>query len=97
MGGPATRPHREIARWVAEHQGVEPLAWNARAVAGSFERARGLRDLGQRADGLTVWRERLAVLKAELEGAGTMRDLHPLAVLVAAVGDPPTPAVAAPP
>ena len=31
--GAAERSHREIARWVAEQQGVVPLAWNAQAVA----------------------------------------------------------------
>jgi hypothetical protein len=31
--------HREIARWVAEQQGIAPLAWNAQAVTSSYERA----------------------------------------------------------
>ena len=52
--GAAERPHREIARWVAEQQGVEPLAWNAQAVAGSYERARGLRAVGEPPDGFTI-------------------------------------------
>ena len=52
--GAAERPHREIARWVAEQQGIEPLAWNAQAVAGSYERARGLRAVGEHADGFRV-------------------------------------------
>jgi uncharacterized protein YndB with AHSA1/START domain len=52
--GAAERTHREIARWVAEQQGVEPLAWNAQAVAGSYERARGLRAVGEHADGFRV-------------------------------------------
>jgi hypothetical protein len=52
--GAATRTHREIARWVAEQQGVVPLAWNAQAVAGSYERARGLRAVGEHADGFSV-------------------------------------------
>ena len=47
--------HREIARWVAEQQGgIHPLAWNAQAVAHSYERARGLRAVGEHADGFTV-------------------------------------------
>jgi hypothetical protein len=49
--GAAERSHREIAIWVAERQGVVPLAWNAQAVAGSYERARGLRAVGEHADG----------------------------------------------
>jgi hypothetical protein len=52
--GAAQRTHREIARWVAEQQGVVPLAWNAQAVAGSYERARGLRQVGEHPEGFTV-------------------------------------------
>ena len=44
--GAAARTHREIARWLADQQGVEPLAWNVQAVVGSYERARGLRAVG---------------------------------------------------
>jgi hypothetical protein len=49
--GAAERSHREIAIWVAGQQGVVPLAWNAQAVAGSYERARGLRAVGEHPDG----------------------------------------------
>ena len=52
--GAAERTHREIALWVAEQQGVVPLAWNAQAVAGSYERVRGGRAVGQHADGFRV-------------------------------------------
>ncbi len=52
--GAAERTHREIAIWVAEQQGVVPLAWNAQAVAGSYERARGGRAVGQHEDGFRV-------------------------------------------
>jgi hypothetical protein len=52
--GAAERPHREIARWVAEGLGIEPLAWNAQAVTLSYERARGLRAVGEHADGFTI-------------------------------------------
>jgi hypothetical protein len=52
--GAAERTHREIARWVAAEQGVDPLAWNAQAVAGSFERARGLRAVGEHTDGFAI-------------------------------------------
>jgi hypothetical protein len=52
--GAPQRSHREIARWVAEQQGIEPLAWNAQAVAGSYERARGLRAVGEHPDGFRV-------------------------------------------
>ena len=52
--GAADRTHREIARWVAEQQGVVPLAWNAQAVAGSYELARGLRVVGEKPDGFAI-------------------------------------------
>src|SRR3954447_9329652 len=52
--GAPERTHREAARWVAEQQGVVPLAWNAQAVVGSYERARGLRAVGEHADGFTI-------------------------------------------
>jgi uncharacterized protein YndB with AHSA1/START domain len=52
--GAAERPHREIARWVAEQQGVAPLAWGAQAVAVGYERARGLRAVGEHADGFAI-------------------------------------------
>jgi len=52
--GAADRSHREIARWVAEQQGIVPLAWNAQAVASSYERARGLRAVGEHPDGFRI-------------------------------------------
>jgi hypothetical protein len=52
--GAAERPHREIARWVAEQLGIEPLVWDAQAVTMSYERARGLRAVGEGADGFAV-------------------------------------------
>jgi hypothetical protein len=52
--GAAERTHREVARWVAAQQGVEPLAWNAQAVAGSYELARGLRAVGEKEDGFAI-------------------------------------------
>jgi hypothetical protein len=52
--GAADRSHRDTARWVAEQQGIHPLAWNAQAVVSSYERTRGLRAVGEHADGFTV-------------------------------------------
>jgi uncharacterized protein YndB with AHSA1/START domain len=52
--GAPERSHREIARWLAEEQGIEPLAWNAQAIANSYELARGLRVVGEHADGFTI-------------------------------------------
>ena len=33
---------------------IDPLAWNAQAITGSYERARGLRAVGQHADGFAI-------------------------------------------
>jgi hypothetical protein len=52
--GAADRPRRETSRWVAEQLGIHPLAWNAQAIVGSYERARGLRAAGEHADGYRV-------------------------------------------
>lgn len=49
--GAADRPRREISRWVASQLSTEPLAWNAQAITGSYERARLGRDVGQFDDG----------------------------------------------
>lgn len=47
-------PHKEIARRVAHDLGIEPLVWEAQAVTVSYERARGLRAVGQRPDGFAI-------------------------------------------
>jgi uncharacterized protein YndB with AHSA1/START domain len=52
--GAAERSHREIALWVAEQHDGEPLRWWAQSVTVSYERARGLRALGERADGFSA-------------------------------------------
>jgi hypothetical protein len=52
--GAAKRPHREVARWVAEQLGIVPLAWEAQAVTVSYERARGGRAVGERSDGFAI-------------------------------------------
>jgi uncharacterized protein YndB with AHSA1/START domain len=52
--GAAERPHREIARWVAAELDVGALAWNAQAIAVSYERARGGRAVGQRPGGFAI-------------------------------------------
>ena len=63
--GAAGRTHREIARWVAEQQGVVPLAWDAQAVAGSYERARGLRAVGEHADGFSITASKTVAVPVE--------------------------------
>lgn len=52
--GAPERAHRDTARWVAEQQGIHPLAWNAQAVVGSYELVRGLREVGEHADGFAI-------------------------------------------
>jgi hypothetical protein len=52
--GAADRTHREIAIWVAEQLTIEPLGWNAQAITGSYERARGGRAVGQMPDGFRI-------------------------------------------
>ena len=52
--GAAERSHRETARWVAEQQGLHPLAWNLQAVVNGYELARGLRAVGEHADGFAA-------------------------------------------
>ena len=52
--GAAQRSHRETARWLAEQQGAEPLAWNVQAVVRSYELTRGLRAVGEHADGFRI-------------------------------------------
>jgi uncharacterized protein YndB with AHSA1/START domain len=63
--GAAELPHREIARRVAAELAIEPLAWNAQAITGSYERARGLRVVGERADGFAVTAQRTVAVPVE--------------------------------
>jgi len=63
--GAAERPHREIARHVAGLLGIDPLAWNAQAVASSYERARGLRAVGEHADGFAITASRTVGVPVE--------------------------------
>lgn len=52
--GAADRSHRETARWVADKQGIHPLAWDAQAVVSSYELTRGLREVGEKDDGFAI-------------------------------------------
>jgi Activator of Hsp90 ATPase homolog 1-like protein len=63
--GAADRTHREIARWVAEQQGVVPLAWNAQAVAASYELSRGLRTVGEKEDGFAITASKTVAVPVE--------------------------------
>ena len=50
--GAAERTHKEIARWVGKEHGIE--GWSAQAVTVGYERARGLRAVGEGPDGFTI-------------------------------------------
>jgi uncharacterized protein YndB with AHSA1/START domain len=63
--GAAQRTHRETARWVAEQLGIGPLVWEAQAVTHSYERVRGLRDVGEHADGFAVTAQKTIAVPVE--------------------------------
>ena len=50
---------------MAEQQGVVPLAWNAQAVAGSYERARGLRAVGEHENGFAITASKTVAVPVE--------------------------------
>jgi hypothetical protein len=57
--------HREIARRVAAELGIDPLAWNAQAITMSYERTRGGRVAGQRADGFAITAQKTVPVPVE--------------------------------
>jgi hypothetical protein len=63
--GAAERPHREISRWVADQLGIGPLVWEAQAVTSSYERARGLRAVGETEQGFAVSATRTVAVPVE--------------------------------
>jgi len=63
--GAADRPHREIARWLAEQQGAVPLAWNVQAVVAGYELSRGLREVGEKEDGFAMTASRTIAARVE--------------------------------
>jgi hypothetical protein len=63
--GAEERPHREIARWLAAQQGIHPLAWNAQAIAASYELTRGLRVVGQKDDGFAITASRTVAVPVD--------------------------------
>ena len=50
--GAVDRRHGEIARWVAEEHGAD--GWSSQAITVSYERARGLRAVGEQRDGFAI-------------------------------------------
>jgi hypothetical protein len=63
--GATERPHREIARWVADQLGIGPLVWDAQAITSSYERARGLRAVGETEQGFAVSATRTMAVPVE--------------------------------
>jgi hypothetical protein len=63
--GATNRTHRETARWLAKQQDLHPLAWNVQAIAASYERARGLRVVGEKDDGFVVTASRTVAAPIE--------------------------------
>ncbi|MBV9837567.1 MAG: hypothetical protein JO156_05580 [Solirubrobacterales bacterium] len=63
--GAAGRTHREVARWLAAQQQLDPLAWNVQAIAASYERARGLRVVGEKDDGFAITASKTVAVPVE--------------------------------
>jgi hypothetical protein len=63
--GAAQRKHREIARWVADQLGIGPLVWDAQAITSSYERARGLRAVGETEQGFAASTTRTVAVPVE--------------------------------
>jgi hypothetical protein len=63
--GAAQRKHREIARWVADQLGIGPLVWDAQAITSSYERARGLRAVGETEQGFAASTSRTVAVPVE--------------------------------
>jgi hypothetical protein len=59
----ASRPHPEIASWLREQQAVD--GWSAQSITVAYERARGLRAPGQRADGWSVTASKTVAVPVE--------------------------------
>jgi hypothetical protein len=73
--GMADKSHREIAKWVANLLGVDPLAWPPQAVTKSYERARVGRAVGEKDDGtFTVTASKTVAVPAERLHAALVAD-----------------------
>jgi hypothetical protein len=61
--GAADRPHPEIARWLAEEQGVG--GWDSQSVTVGYERASGRRVVGEHVDGYAITVSRTVAVPVE--------------------------------
>ena len=59
----ASRSHPEIARWLREEHGVD--GWYAQSITVGYERARGLRAVGERPDGFAAGASRTIAVPVE--------------------------------
>lgn len=64
QAGAIKRTHTEIARWLSDEQGVP--GWWAQSITVGYERARGLREPGQRADGWSVTASKTVAVPVEV-------------------------------
>jgi uncharacterized protein YndB with AHSA1/START domain len=61
--GAAERPQRDAARWIADEHGIE--GWGAQAVTITYERARGLRAVGEGPDGFSITASKTVAVPVE--------------------------------
>jgi hypothetical protein len=62
-GSTSERTHAEIARWLADEQGVD--GWGAQAITVSYERARRGRAVGERSDGFVITASKTVAIPVE--------------------------------
>ena len=61
--GALDKKHPEIARWLREEQGMD--GWSSQSVTVSYERARGMRAVGEKADGFAVTASKTVAVPVE--------------------------------
>ena len=61
--GAIAKRHPEIARWLASEHGID--GWSAQSVTVSYERARGRRVVGERADGFAITAQKTVAVPVE--------------------------------
>jgi pimeloyl-ACP methyl ester carboxylesterase len=61
--GAEERTHKEIARWLREEQSIG--GWWAQSVTVSYERARGMREVGERPEGFSVTAQKTLAVPVE--------------------------------
>ena len=61
--GAIDKAHPDIARWLREEQGMD--GWSSQSVTVSYERARGMRAVGEHADGFAVTASKTVAVPVE--------------------------------